>query len=165
MWNFIKKHKLFVSTLFTLTVITAILGVQFDFVPKGQGYTIGQGSIVLRIGTAEASGTVDYVCDGTDDDIQFQGALDALPANGGTIEILAGNYDLANATTVTRALANVTIVGTGRGTYITCDGATAIFTAGGNNWQIKDLRTDAGSLNMGATTGWSWENITINATY
>jgi len=163
MWSFIKKHKLFVSTLFTLTIITAILGVQFDVVPKGQGFTIGQGSVVLRIGTAEASGTVDYVCDGTDDDIQFQGALDALPATGGEIQILSGNYDVG--ATVTRAIDNVTIRGVGRGTYITYNGANAIFTAGGNNWQFKDLRTDAGSINMGVTTGWSWENITVNATY
>jgi hypothetical protein len=127
---------------------------------------VGVGHTVIRIGdSAAASGTVDYTCDGTDDNIQFQGALDALPANGGEIQILAGNYDLANATTVTRALANVTIRGTGQGTYITCDGATAIFTAGGNNWTISNLRTDAGSLNMGATTGWSWENVTVNATY
>lgn len=164
MWKFIKRRKWTISFIALIAVI-GISGLQFDVVPKDSTQTIGQGTVVLKIGTAEASAIVDYTCDGTDDNIQFQGALDALPANGGTIEILAGNYDFTNGTTVTRALDNVTIIGTGRGTYITCDGVTAIFTAGGNNWTIKDLRTDAGGLNMGATTGWSWENVTINADY
>lgn len=160
MKSFIKRHGWFLSTLLTVVTLLAVVGVQFNFTPNSvQKFELVVGTV------AEASGTVDYICDGTDDNIQLQGALDALPANGGQIRILAGNYDFANLTTVTRALANVTIVGTGRGTYITCDGVTAIFTAGGNNWVFKDLRTDAGGLTMGATTGWIWENVTINATY
>jgi hypothetical protein len=168
MWNFIKKHKWLLGSILTVVTVVSILGVQVNVGELAKSvFIVGQGQTVIRIGNpAYASGTVDYVCDGTDDDIQFQGALDALPTpNGGTIEILAGNYDLHNATTITRALDNVTIIGTGRGTYITGDGATAIFTAGGNNWTVRDLRTDAGGLAMGATTGWSWENVTVNATY
>lgn len=164
MFNFIKRRKWAISLIAAIAVI-GTLGLQFDVVPKDSTQTIGQGTVVLKIGTAEASQIVDYTCDGTDDNIQFQGALDALPANGGTIEILAGNYDFTNGTTVTRALDNVTIIGTGRGTYVTCDGVTAIFTAGGNNWQIRDLRTDAGGLQMAATTGWAWDNVTVNATH
>lgn len=163
MWNFIKKHKLFVSTLFTVVILVSVLGVQFDVVPQNGSPTIGQGQVVLRIGTAEASGTVDYICDGTDDDIQFNGALAALPPNGGELLILAGNYD-TNAI-VTAVKDNVTIRGVGRGTYITRGGGLPVFTAGGNNWTFSDLRTDAGSIDMLATTGWSWENVTINATY
>jgi parallel beta-helix repeat protein len=165
MWNFIKRHRWLISSLLTAIIVVSVLGVQLDIVPKDNGSPIiGQGQVVLRIGTkAEASGTVDYVCDGVDDDIQFQGALDALPANGGTIEILVGNYDVG--ATVTRAIDNVTIVGTGRGTYITYNAVNYIFTAGGNNWQFKNLRTDVGSINMGATTGWSWENVTVNTDY
>jgi len=162
MINYIKRHKWFLLTLAVIASIS-LLGLQFEVVPKNQSSTIGQGKVVLRIGTIEASGTVDYICDGTDDDVQFQGALSALPANGGKIEILAGNYDVGAL--VTRAIDNVTITGVGRGTYITFDGISAIFLAGGNNWTFRDLRTDAGGISMAATTGWSWENVTINATY
>jgi hypothetical protein len=168
MWNFIKRKKWLISGLFTFVVLASVIGVSIgtEVQPNSSPITIGVGQTVIRIGdSAAASGTVDYVCDGTDDNIQFQGAIDALPAGGGEIQVLTGNYDFANGTTVTRAIANVTIRGVGRGSYFTCDGATAIFTAGGNNWTISNLRTDAGSLAMGATTGWSWENVTINATY
>lgn len=164
MWDFIKRKKWVISLIAAIAVI-GVLGLRFDVVPKNTNPIIGQGTVVIKIGTAEASGTVDYTCDGTDDNIQFQGALDALPATGGEIQVLTGNYDFANGTTVTRAIDNVTIIGVGRGSYFTCDTVTPIFTAGGNNWTISNLRTDAGSLAMGATTGWSWENVTINATY
>jgi hypothetical protein len=166
MWTFIKKHKWFLSGIAVIAVVS-MLGVNISLQKSDNSpISVGMGQITITVGTvADASAIVDYVCDGTDDNIQLQGALDALPANGGAIQILAGNYDFANGVTVTRALNNVTISGVGRGTYITCDGVTAIFTAGGNNWQIRDLRTDAGGLTMGATTGWSWTNVTINATY
>lgn len=35
-----------------------------------------------------------YVCDGTDDDVEIQAALDALPAGGGEVVLLEGNYSI-----------------------------------------------------------------------
>ena len=42
--------------------------------------------------TAKDKTNADYVCDGTDDHVQIQAALDALPAQGGSVLLLAGNY-------------------------------------------------------------------------
>jgi hypothetical protein len=166
MWNLIKRRKWLFSGILTLTILLSVLSLQVKVIPETGNQTIGQGHLIITIGDSTyASGTVDYVCDGTDDDIQFQGALDALPATGGELQVLTGSYDFANATTVTRAIPNVKITGTGQGSSFTCDGATAIFTAGGNGWTISNIKTDAGGLAMGATTQWSWENVTINATY
>jgi len=166
MWKMIKRRKWLFSGILTLTILLSVLSLQVKVIPETGNQTIGQGHLIITIGDSTyASGTVDYVCDGTDDDIQFQGALDALPATGGELQVLTGSYDFANATTVTRAIPNVKITGTGQGSSFTCDGATAIFTAGGNGWTISNIKTDAGGLAMGVTTLWSWENVTINATY
>ena len=34
----------------------------------------------------------DYICDGTEDEIQIQAAIDALPASGGTVRLSSGNF-------------------------------------------------------------------------
>jgi parallel beta-helix repeat protein len=117
--------------------------------------------LVITVGTiAEAAGVADYTCDGTDDNVQIQTALDALPVTGGQIVVLTGTYSFS--ATVTRAIGNVSIEGAGAGTYFTNDGLTDLFTAGGDNWTFSNLRTDAGGLNMGATTGYLWTNVTID---
>ncbi|WP_343241640.1 NosD domain-containing protein [Methanoculleus sp. UBA312] len=36
----------------------------------------------------------DYVCDGTDDQVEIQAALDALPTGGGIVHLTTGNYTL-----------------------------------------------------------------------
>ena len=124
------------------------------------GINLGDGEeLVITLGsTALAAGVVDYVYDGVADDVQWQAALNALPATGGRL-INVSTVQLNFSATVTRAIDNVIIEGAGRGSYFTNDGGTALFTAGGNNWKFVDLRTDAGSLNMGATTGWMWTNV------
>ncbi len=151
--------KLLLGLLSLLLVIT-LLGGYFILFDKG----VQVGERVIRIGTtAEAVGTADYTCDGIADDVQWNAALTALPATGGKIYIYGGHYVFASL--VTKVSDNVTIEGVGRGTYVTRDGASTLITAGGNNWVISNLRTDTGGINMAATTGWSWENITINTTY
>lgn len=39
----------------------------------------------------------DYVCDGTADQVEIQAAIDALPANGGEVILLEGQYNLSAA--------------------------------------------------------------------
>lgn len=38
----------------------------------------------------------DYVCNGVADDVEIQAAIDALPAVGGTVLLLEGNYNISN---------------------------------------------------------------------
>ena len=153
-----KRHKILASALITFVVIASILGVQIGVIPHSQG------RVVITIGdeAVAASGT-NYPCNGTNDDVQFQAALDALPVFGGEIDILAGNYQFSHI--VTRAINNVMFVGVGRATYCANDGIIPLFVAGGNGWVFSNLRTDTGSINMGATTGWAWNNVTIGNAY
>ena len=80
--KFIKRNKWVLSCILTVVIFLSVLGLNVNYNLPDREFTITVGTI------AEASGTVDYVCDGTDDNIQLQGALDALPANGGSIKIL-----------------------------------------------------------------------------
>ncbi len=128
--------------------------------------TIKTNQLEIKIGSASivyATETPDYTCNGSADDVEFQLALDALPATGGQIRILAGTYTFA--ATVTRAIPAVTISGAGKNTIINFNATTALFRAGGNNWTFKDFTTDAGGIDVSTTTGWAFFNITIGSTY
>lgn len=128
-------------------IIAVALFVAFGFVaPAVQNYLPrAVGDMVTTIGMAgEAyAATPDYICDGTDDNVQVQLALDSLPATGGKIILFGGNY--AFSATVSRAINNVTIEGSGKSTYIAYDGATAVFSAGvQTGWIYATFATDTG---------------------
>jgi len=121
---------------------------------------------VFTIGTdtVYAAGTPDYTCDGVADDVEFQAAVNALPADGGSICILAGTYNFT--ATVTRAIDNVMIEGVGAGTVINNNGVAALFSAGAQDgWHFRDFTTDAGGITTAAASHVSMTNMTIGATY
>jgi len=169
MFNWGKRKKwLVMSTLLVGVVLVSLLGVQVvdrsDAIDRSVKIGIGDGKVITLGHVVYAAGSVDYTYDGVDDDVQFQAALDALPATGGRLVDISAVQKNFSAT-VTRAIPNVTVEGSGFGSYFTNDGVTALFTAGGNNWVFHNIRTDAGSINVGATTEWMWTNVTINVTY
>lgn len=57
----------------------------------------------------------DFTCDGADDQIQINQAITALPDEGGTVVLLAGNYDIAGTIT---PVDNLTLEGQGRATTL-----------------------------------------------
>jgi len=131
-------------------------------------YTIGQqgqGQVILTIGSeAWAAGGVDYTCDGIADNVQFQAALNALPARGGKLVVLAGKYDFSAA--VSRAINNVTVQGVGKSSYIGRDGSNPCFDAGSqDNWVFRDIALDAGGADIASASNWTMQNIWIGATY
>jgi len=58
----------------------------------------------------------DYVCDGNDDQVQIQQAIDSLPSEGGMIELLGGVFNFSDDLEITKS--NVTIRGTGNSTIL-----------------------------------------------
>ena len=126
---------------------------------------IGRGQVSLVIGTkAYAAAVVDYTCDGVLDNIQFQQALDALPAAGGKITVLAGDYTFGAV--VFRAINDITIEGVGRATNLTRDAVNPIFSAGTQSgWVFRDIRFDAGGITLAAATSYTLQNVAIGATY
>ncbi|MFC1950545.1 NosD domain-containing protein [Chloroflexota bacterium] len=57
----------------------------------------------------------DYVCDGVDDQVEIQAAIDALPADGGSVLLLEGLYTIGNHILLSD---NITLEGTGFETVI-----------------------------------------------
>lgn len=62
------------------------------------------------------SSSYDYVTDGTDDDVQIQAAIDALPTSGGRIILREGTYTIGAPIDVDKS--GVTIQGQGKGTTV-----------------------------------------------
>jgi len=63
----------------------------------------------------------DYVCDGTDDQVQIQTAIGALPTAGGTVLLMGGNYSGGK---IRIAASNVVVMGVGKASkYILATGS------------------------------------------
>lgn len=69
---------------------------------------------------SKAKGNADYICNGRDDQLQVQEAIDFLPAYGGVIELTAGTFVFSAPITVPD--------------YVTIQGQGAATTLGVNNW-------------------------------
>lgn len=121
------------------------------------------GELSLHIGMSVLGADLDYECDGIDDDVQFQGALDELSVSGGMLFVHGGDYAFASNTSVTRSIDNVSIVGVGCATYITGDGSTPLFIAGGDNWLFMNIRFDAGNVTVNGTEDWLWFNVYVGS--
>ncbi|KKN79300.1 hypothetical protein LCGC14_0340820 [marine sediment metagenome] len=171
------KHKKILKVMQGLVIVALIasmtfVGVNVDLRDTSQGLnqepqSIGIGQKTVTIGldnVAYAAGTPDYSCDGVADDVQFQLAINALPATGGKIVVLAGDYSFNAA--VTRAINSVTIEGMGRSTNLTRDGVNPIFTTGvQNNWVFINVRFDAGGVNDTGATLVTYQNVYVGGTY
>jgi parallel beta-helix repeat protein len=103
--------------------------------------------------TVGQDATDDYVCDGTADDVQLQQALDAVPAEGGTVYVKAGEYDMTATVTIP---SNCMLMGSGRSTIFKANasmgGTTNVFknsdSSGGNtNIVVCDLAIDGNQAN------------------
>jgi parallel beta-helix repeat protein len=93
-------------------------------------------------------GDLIQLCDGTDDDVNINDAITALPAGGGVVQLSDGTFDIAHKVTV--AQDNVTIQGQGESTVLEANstlptGEFAIQT-GGDGWVIRDLVVDGDAL-------------------
>jgi len=54
-------------------------------------------TIVVAASNSLNKGAANYVCDGTDDQLTIQAAIDALPVGGGKVLVLEGIYNLSNS--------------------------------------------------------------------
>lgn len=92
----------------------------------------------------------DYICDGTDDYVEIQDALDALPVGGGKVLLLDGTYNLYAVEGVGDLIVarnGTCIEGQGASTVltnVTTGASSAIFTVSTKNKvSIRNLRIDS----------------------
>lgn len=92
----------------------------------------------------------DYRCDGVNDEVEINAAIAALPANGGSVQLLEGTYVLGTSITMNKA--HVKLGGTGHATNITTtSNITMINVTAAHSW-ITELRL-YGSATGGAQNG------------
>ena len=110
------------------------------------------------VGSASAGYTaadVDYLCDGTADEVEINAAITALPSTGGEVVILEGTYDIKSGIYIGKS--NVTLRGTGFGTKLirgfnsgSSTGDGVIYTGPSSssclNVKISDLTIDGTSF-------------------
>jgi len=123
-------------------------------------------TVVVAASNSRSEGTyqANYTCNGTDDNVQFQQALDALPSTGGEIHLLDGTYNFGAMPS--RAIDAVTVSGCGNNTYITRDGNSPVLSLGSQkNWLIKDLRTDFGFVETIDAIKYAFSNVWIDSQF
>ncbi len=105
------------------------------------------GTVFVAASNAEqiSQTETDFLCDGTDDDVEIQAAVDSLPDGGGAVILSEGLYTLSAV--VTRSIDNVTILGMGMGTRLVNNASDNIFSDGGQaGWAFLEFDVDAGDL-------------------
>jgi parallel beta-helix repeat protein len=140
--------------------------------------TLGGGKASARfvIGTSTAGWTekdCDYLCDGTEDDVQINTAITELPPSGGEIVILDGTYNITAKVNVAKD--NVSIRGNGNATILkrmwdssTVEGVITLTEVEGcrvENLQIDGNKaTHTSSNNYGIQLSSSSNNAIIGST-
>ena len=90
-----------------------------NFAPKDSAGGSGKRTCRFVVGTSTAGWTdadCDYLCDGTDDQVEINAAIQALPSGGGEIVILDGTYNIT--ATIAMNKDNVKLSGNGNATVL-----------------------------------------------
>ena len=95
----------------------------------------------------DSKAAANLVCRGQDDQVLINARLLKLPLAGGHVHFTEGTYVLSGV--VAAEVDNVLLSGRGRATYFTRDGAAPCISAGTRTgWILRDLRTDAGGVDL-----------------
>ena len=152
------------NAIATVQMVNDVKAELADVKDLVEGVSVG-GKRTARfvIGTIQSGWTakdVDYLCTGTDDQVQINNALNALPTGGGEVVILDGIYNIEGAIHVVKD--NTTLRGNGNATVLkrmynstaTDEGNTArglITLNGKEGCKIKDLYIDGNRDNYSST--------------
>jgi hypothetical protein len=118
----------------------------------------GAKSVTFIVGPSSNSDsdTYDYVTDGTNDDIQIQAAIDALPSTGGRIVLREGTYTIdyvsGGSGSINSSKNGVTLQGQGRGTIIKFENGISddalILTLSGSRCKVIGVYFDGNRANV-----------------
>lgn len=119
------------------------------------------------VGTSTAGWTendCDYLCDGVDDQVEINAAIQALPVTGGEVRILDGTYNILAAINITKS--RVSVIGN-RGTILKRDWGSL---SSGGLIRINSTFANLSHLEIdcGNNTSYEFQNnigIDINSTF
>lgn len=119
-------------------------------------------TVVVAAANSLNQAAANYVCDGTNDEVEIQAALDALPATGGEVLLLDGTYYVEESIVLD---SYQTLRGQGRNTIITTNtNNLSILTATGTvgtpkeGILIADLCIDGASQTANEGIYWTYVN-------
>ncbi|MBM4076471.1 MAG: hypothetical protein FJ267_12630, partial [Planctomycetes bacterium] len=118
----------------------------------------------VTVATADSSnrskGRADYLCDGIDDQVQINAAINSLPAAGGLVHLYEGTYDIRKSSTIAGISirrSNITLVGMGASTrlYLAANQVVNVIRIEGNgteNVAVKSMYINGNRSNGNRTT-------------
>lgn len=116
------KHITSIFAVLILTVLCASAYVSVPTITDGIGFqyeniTIGDDRIqigdtnitkaatfVIAASDSQHKYGADFICDGVDDQVEIQAAIDAITADGGTIQFMDGDFRISNTINVTKSI-------------------------------------------------------------
>jgi len=116
-------------------------GATWDEVGIGGVGGAGKLAVATRIVAASNSldkDRADYVCDGTDDQVEIQKAIDDLPSSGGSVYLLEGTYNISAPININKS--NVTLMGAGAATVLNLTTDKAIQSSNVSRVVLSQLR-------------------------
>jgi len=123
--------------------------------PRGYGFA----SFVVAAYNSIDNENADFVCGGTDDQVQIQQALDNLPSEGGSVYLREGTYNIGGTITLDNKVA---LIGSGAGTllYLANNVNDNVLQATNcGNVLVANLRIWGNGLNNTAGSGICFENV------
>lgn len=78
--------------------------------------SIASAALVVAAKDSVNKKKADFICDGIDDQVEIQKAIDSLPASGGQVELLEGTFNLSDSLEITKS--NITLAGSGKATVL-----------------------------------------------
>ena len=128
--------------------------------PRGYGFA----SYVVAAHNSIDNENADFVCDGVDDQVTINAAIDSLSIIGGSIYLREGTYILSDNVVISKS--NVALVGAGSATVLRREdnhneNMRVIYALGKANLLIQNLRIDGNKSNPdnGTTDGIYFENV------
>jgi len=102
-------------------------------------------TVYVAASNAKDTKNCDFLCDGVDDDLTIEAAIDALPATGGTVMLSEGSFILGSSIDILKS--NVRLLGSGAGTVIKGAIGTSYIRIGNgatslSSIEISNLRID-----------------------
>jgi len=127
-WTFVSANAIRPSSTAVGIIVTAsstfgaTTTINSDLVVTGAMKNVAT-KIVAASDTPNRNARADYVCDGTNDQVEIQNAIWSLPAQGGIIYLLEGTYYIGSTTDenyigINVTSSNITIIGAGKSTVL-----------------------------------------------
>lgn len=123
------------------------------------GFSLG------HVDAVYAGVTPDFLCNDSNAYERSLEAINSLPNLAGELVYLTGRYNFSSNPTLTRAIDNITIRGSGPGTYFYKSNGTPIFSAGvQSGWIFEKFATDEGGVDVVNASDYTISDVWIDGT-